>query len=512
GDGRILYTRWEYSDRGQIFPQPLYQMNPDGTGQTELYGNNSWFPTTILHARAIPGSPRIVAILTGHHSSQVGKLALIDPGKGNQENEGVVEIAPVRPTPAVRVDAYGQDGDLFQYPYPLNESAFLVAYDPLGWGHDPLRFAIYFVLADGRRELLAVDPAVSCNQPVPLAARPRPHVRPSAVDYRRDSGVYYIEDVYFGPGLAGVPRGTIDRIRVIALRLRAAGIRSNMNRGPAGDALVSTPVSIGNGSWDVKVVLGDAKVHEDGSACFEVPARTPVYFQALDAKGRAVQTMRSWSTLQPGETFSCLGCHERKTSLAPLRGRVTMASRVGPQALEPFGGPPRGFSFAAEVQPVLDRHCIRCHDGGESFSLLGRATVEEASGRRWSDAYLALTKAERRGGFLYGRPNRMVNFISAQSEPTMLPPYRAGSTQSGLIPLLESGHGDAKPTPEEIATIACWIDLLVPYCGDYTEANAWTAEETETYARFLAKRKAMEAIERENISALLRRSVHPDEP
>ena len=318
-DGRVLYTRWDYNDRGQIFPQPLFQMFPDGTGQTECYGNNAWFPTTIMHARGIPGSPKIVAVLSGHHTHQRGKLALLDPRKGREEAEGVQLIAPVRATEAVRVDRYGQDGDQFQYPYPLDEDHYLVTYTPYprenrGPGAP---FALYFMDKDGRRELLASDPRISCNQPVPLAPRTPPHLRPSAVDYAATTGTYYVQDVYAGPGLEGVERGSIEWLRVVALEFRAAGIGDNRSDGPAGAALSSTPVSIGNGTWDVKVVLGDAKVYEDGSALFSVPAHTPVYFQAIDTRGYAAQTMRSWSTLQPGERFSCVGCHEPKNTLAP---------------------------------------------------------------------------------------------------------------------------------------------------------------------------------------------------
>jgi len=520
-DGRVLYTRWEYIDRGQIFPQPLYQMNPDGTGQTEFYGNNSWFPTTILHARGIPGTGKVVAILTGHHARQTGKLAIIDPAPGNQENIGVTEIAPVRETRAVRVDAYGQRGELFQYPYPLSETEFIVTYDPFGWARKPLRFKIYFMTVNGERELLAADPDISCNQPVPLRPRKMPHLRPTAVDYRKKTGTFYVQDVYAGAGLEGVPRGTIRRIRVVALEHRAAGVRSNGNGGPAGGAMISTPISIGNGAWDVKHVLGTAEVYEDGSACFQVPARTPVYFQALDARGHAVQTMRSWSTLQPGESYSCVGCHEPKTEAPPARARATLALKAGPQSLEPFYGPPRGFSFIKEIQPILDRHCVSCHDDrsrrmdpgpphgptGErpeekAFSLLGTQTAEQRSGRRWSDAYLALTQA--RGDALSGHPNPLVRWISAQSVPTMLPPYHAGAARSGLISLLESGHGGVKLSREEMDRIACWIDLLVPYCGDYTEANAWSEGEVKKYAHFRAKRTRMEEIDRKNIELLIR--------
>jgi len=514
-DGRIIYTRWEYNDRGQIYTQPLFQMNPDGTGQTECYGNNSWFPTTIMHARGIPGSNKIVAILTGHHTHQRGKLAIVDTGKGRQEASGVQFIAPVRQTSAVRVDEYGQDGDQFQYPYPLSETEFLVTYDPYGSPNKTYvrPYGIYFMTIDGHRELLVWDPRISCNQPVPLAPRKKPQVRPSPVDYRKTTGTYYLQDIYAGPGLKGVPRGTIKRLRVVSLEYRAAGIGENRNTGPAGSALISTPVAIGNGCWDVKVVLGHTRVYDDGSACFTVPARTPVYFQALDEKRHAVQTMRSWSTLQPGEVFSCVGCHENKNSAPPLK-KPTLAMAAGPNPLEPFYGPPRGFSFIKEIQPILDRHCIRCHNGkagfgtdkdGEdgparkaSFSLLGRQRVDAQAMRLWCVSYLALTRR--------GQPNELVNWISAQSAPPLLPPYHAGAATSRFITLLEEGHEGVKLTREELDKFACWIDLLVPYCGDYTEANAWSLEDVRKYSRFLDKRRRMEEVERKNIEDLIARN------
>ena len=95
-DGRVLRPRREYNDRGQIFGQALFQMNPDGTGQQSLYGNNSWFPTNIIHARKVPGSRKILAVVTGHHRPAQGKLALLDPAAGRQEGQGLELIAPLR--------------------------------------------------------------------------------------------------------------------------------------------------------------------------------------------------------------------------------------------------------------------------------------------------------------------------------------------------------------------------------------------------------------------------------
>ena len=512
-DGRVIYTRWEYNDRGQIYTQGLFQMNPDGTGQTEFYGNNSWFPTTILHARGIPGTQKVVAVLSGHHTHQRGKLAIIDNRKGRQEALGVQLIAPVRETEAVRVDAYGQDGDQFQYPYPLSETEFLVAYDPQG-SHNQRYvrpYAIYLMTIDGRRELLVADPNIACNQPIPVVARKRPHVRPSLVDYRKKTGTYYVQDVYIGPGLQGIPRGTIKKLRVVALEYRAAGIGETRNSGPGGGSLSSTPVGVGNTSWEVKIVLGDATVYADGSAMFTVPARTPVYFQAVNGKGHTVQTMRSWSTLQPGEIFSCVGCHENKNETPRIVRRTTQAMKAGPQPLKPFYGLPRGFSFNTEIQPILDRHCVKCHTGRETepFGLSGAQIIEKNSKRKWSESYLALTQArpvERSGRALYYKGNQdgeLVNWINNMSVPTMLPPYYKGAARSKLITMLEQGHEDVELSQEEMDKIACWIDLLVPYCGDYIEANTWTQEEADKYDHFVKKRKRMEEIERKNIEELI---------
>jgi hypothetical protein len=117
----------------------------------------------------------------------------------------------------------------------------------------------------------------------------------------------------------------------------------------------------------------------------------------------------------------------------------------------------------------------------------------------------------------------MVNWISPQSIPPMLPPYWKGAAKSGLTPLLENGHEDTELSQEELDKIACWIDLLVPYCGDYTEANTWADpgmerynnwfkddpytenDPAKRYQHFLNKRKRMKSIEKKNIAALVKK-------
>lgn len=520
-DGRVIYTRWEYNDRGHIYTQPLFQMNPDGTAQTEFYGNNSYFPTSILHARGIPGTDSVVGILSGHHTYQQGKLATIDRAEGNQGNAGIRFVAPGRPQPQeVVVDRYGQEGELFAYPYALDDANLLVAYLPEGSQERTYKtpFGVYWFDLDARRELLAFDPAISALQPAPLWERDVPTTRPSQVDWNKDSGAFYVQDVYEGPGLQGVARGEVKKLRVVELLYRPFSAGWNWCWGEAGESLVSGPCSIGNGSWDAKRVLGEVPVEEDGSAFFEVPALTPVYFQLLDSNGDVLQTMRSWSTLQPGETFACVGCHEPKSSVvanaATLDSATTIAMKKGPARLQKVLDPPAGFmrdagfDFVRDVQPILDRRCVACHTGddGAPFSLKGneeanpeeeRQEIYAVEKRRFTVSYLNLTQNGRHEG-------KWVRWLGVQDRPEMIPPRSRGAVDSPLIALFrapdgtvagqDEAHRNVEITPEELKIIAMWIDLLVPFCGDYYAHNRWSDGDRAYYRYFKEKRDRSAAI------------------
>ena len=524
-DNRVLYTRWEYNDRSQMYPQPLFQMMPDGTAQSAVYGENSWFPTTIIHARCVPDSPNIFAIATGHHSRQPGELIFIEPGKGRQETEGITIVAPVRPPPEKRpiiIDAYGQGRDLFAYPYPIDQKQLLVTYNPLGWNlrngtrHEERMkgFGAYWMDIDGNRELLVPRMALPVGRVVPLVPRKRPPQRPSAVDYAKRDGTFYVQDVYVGEAMQDVPRGTVKTLRVVELDYRIAGIGNNGNGGPGGGADISTPVAIGNGAWDPKILVGDATVYPDGSVFFKTDARHPVYFMLLDAKGRMVQTMRSWTTLQPGENASCVGCHEPKNSVPLASARPTQALTAGAQTLAPIWTPTlqanarHGFSFPKDVQPILDRNCVKCHDGKDEKRPDFRGTVvtDPHAKRDWTQSYLTLTHAtpdlkgpDRRWR---GDPNhKTLNWVSAASAPTIQKPYSVGSNTSAIFKRLDDGHCKTIK-PEEVATLAAWVDLAVPFCGDYVEANAWTPEEMAKHEKYKVKRDRADAEDAATLSAL----------
>ncbi len=512
-NGRVLYTRWEYNDRSQVYPQPLFGMDWDGTNQRAVYGDNSWYPTTILHARQVARGNKIFAICTGHHSRQPGQLIMIDPSAGRQEDEGIWEFTPaLTKAKAKRVDAQGQRQTIAAYPYPLGEQQMLVAYLPEGWherkdnpkdpwpeygqvAEEPL--GLYWLNVDGERELLRprFGGQTPCGRMVPLRARPTPTLRATKVDPAQKTGTVFLQDVYVGPGMEKVRRGSVKTIRLVSIDYRPVGFGGNVNGGRGGGADISTPPSISNGSWDPKIPIGDATVEADGSAWFEAPANVPFYFMLLDGKGRMIQTMRSWTMLQPGEGASCVGCHESRNDAPPPLNVRSQASLKPAQKLQPifdFDGT-RGLSFRRDIQPILNARCVRCHvEGGKAEPDLTDKPLEEKRSKRiWTQSYVSLTHAKWKDGpraYIGDADNKMLNWVSAASEPTPLAPYSYGSNASRLFSeLLDKGHAKGI-TDEEVRKLAMWVDLAVPFCGTYDEANTWDAEEKAYYEEMLEKR------------------------
>jgi len=329
------------------------------------------------------------------------------------------------------------------------------------------------------------------------------------------------------------------------MEYRAAKVSENFNEGHAGNSNIQTPVSIGNGSQDVKHVLGDVDVEEDGSVYFEVPARNAVYFQLLDKNGRCVQTMRSWTMVMPGERCSCVGCHEGKQSVPTTQTKVGIALAKRAQKLKPLAGQPHpllerltgdglpesvdrflgvnqprsldanapveGFSYTQMVQPIWNKHCTTCHQGNtsdadpkkrSSLRLTGEVvkvppTREVIGQKDFTQSYLALTSK--------GKCTPLVNWIHPVALSAMLPPYACGSTQSKLMDYLEPSHYGVRLTDAEKRIVACWIDLAVPFCGSYAQANTWNHKEKEQYEYFQMKRVRFAQEEIESIKAWQRK-------
>ena len=463
-NGQILFNRWDYTGINHIYLRQLMVMNPDGTGQRAVYGSNSWFPNALYFARPLPGeTQRLIAILSGYHGPhRMGWLVLLDLSRGWFEEQGIVarisgEGQPVEKR--IADELVKNDWPRFLHPYPLNDRYYLVACQPrpgASWG-------IY--LADIFDNLLLVkeEPGWALLEPVPLKRTEQPRVIPPRVDLRSKEATVYLHDIYRGPGLAGVPRGVVRSLRVIAYHFGYPGL--------AGPDIVGY-----GGPWEVMQILGTVPLEEDGSAIFRIPANTPIALQALDGEGKAVQLMRSWFSAMPGEKVSCVGCHEPPTEVGT--GQALAANRL-PRAITPWYGPPRGFSFLREVQPVLNHYCVSCHDGhkanpdlrppdqvpdyrGQPLSKLGQQRMHPAMAAatggilKYAPAYEGLLPYVRR--------------VSIEDDVSLLFPGEYHAETSPLIQMLAAGHYGVRLDPEAWDRLFTWIDLNAPCHGTWGEA------------------------------------------
>ncbi len=458
-DGRVLYQRWEYADTPHSNTRLLFRMNPDGTTQEEFYGSNSYWPNSMFYARPIPGHPtRVVAIATGHHGvPRMGELVILDPARGRREAAGAVQRIPGRGRsvdPVIKDNLVDASWPKFLHPFPLSEKYFLVSAKPTAsaaWG-------VYLVDVFDNLVRIADAPGQALLEPLPLRRTPRPPLIPDRVQPGRQDAVVYLADIYQGEGLRGVPRGTVKALRVFAYHWSYQGM----------GGLLGT---IGlDGPWDIRRILGTVPVESDGSAYFRVPANTPIAVQPLDGEGCALQLMRSWFTAMPGENLSCVGCHERQNStpsVAPLS-----AFRGGsPREIEPWHGPARGFGYRREVQPVIDRHCIECHDGEANEA--GTVVMDLRGTENIRDfAMVTPGHAGQHGGKFsvgYANLHRFVRRPGIESDYHLLTPleYHAGTTE--LVQLLRQGHHGIQLGAEDWDRLFTWIDLNAPYHGSWSE-------------------------------------------
>jgi len=455
-DGRIVYSRWDYVDRSAANFHGLWASNPDGTNPAILFGNYTRRINACFQPRAIPGSRRIVFIAGAHHADVGGSLVIVDPARtgldpktGEDRFEAVEALTPEVCFP----EASGWPKSYFHSPWPLSEDHFLVAF-----GYDKLpgmssgnrkrdTTGLYYFDRFGHLELLYREEGISCMYPIPLAA-PR---RPPVVAGRGESdlgeeGEFILADVrrsHFP-----LPAGrAVKELRVFQILPKSTTHIVNQPR-------------IGHANAEsARMLLGTVPVEADGSAYFRAPARKPLYFQAVDATGRAVQSMRSVTYLQPGERRGCVGCHEPVGSVAAARRLLALARP--PSVIRPGPDGTRPFSYPRLVQPVLDRHCARCHDGKNTEGPKRPVLTGEPEGT-FTRSYNGL------------RPYvRWYEWGGGSISANVTRPGRIGADASRLMGILTGPrHARRVKLPEEDRRrIHIWLDGNVPFYGTYGKAQ-----------------------------------------
>ncbi len=478
-DGRLIYTRWEYTDKPLWRAQSLWTVNPDGAQSNTFWGNQSVWPDLLKDARAIPGSRRVMFTGSAHHNWFSGSVGIIDPDKGFNFPNGLTKVTadvtwpesgngPVDPIESPKYHPSGNYGAYYS-PYPLSETDFIVSASRNG------KFVLYLMDVDGNRELI-YEGSNQILHAIPLRPRPRP---PVVVDravfpdrmarFKPQEGVIYSANVYYGAPTE--LRGLARYLRILNIDPKTYTYwhkRPYISTGPVVSAVQSE---------GVKRILGTVPVEADGSVSFRAPAGMALHFQLLDENYRALQTMRSFVNVMPGESRGCLGCHELH-SKAPDTGQRGLALTGGPSAITPPPWKPDTVSYPRYVRPVLDEYCAKCHEGDgkgrEVFDM-----TERPSSPIFTEPYLTMI----------GRPSWGAPYVPPENPPagwgiageimveaysTTDPeayktpkPMTALSYKSRLIEIASSGkHHGVKVDPVNLQRLIAWVDAMCPYLGE----------------------------------------------
>ncbi|MBR4834582.1 MAG: hypothetical protein IKU86_09695 [Thermoguttaceae bacterium] len=422
-NGQIAYMRWEYVDRSQVDYHHLWTMNQDGTRQQILYGNQK--PgTVILAPKPVPDSNKIVCTYSpGHGTTEhYGPIALIDPSYGPDDPRGLeivsrnnnhsdpwvfdeTKIMTASRTKITLLDERGRETTLYQLPQELIDQGFYV------------------------------------GEPRPLAPRDREPIAPDATDPSKAEGTIALLNVYIGRKMGNVEPGTIKELLIYETLPKPIHYTG-------GTEMMSI-----YGTFTIERLLGRVPVSEDGSAYFRVPANRPIFFLAMDAEGRCVKRMHSFTSVMPGENLSCVGCHEDRveTAASDEKNRLMEMMKKPPVEIEPIEGVPDVFSFTRDIQPILDKHCLECHnpdreEGG--FNISGH----------WSPIYtIGYAHMSWRQLFGDNRNRAKSNFD----------PYEIGSGSSRLLKLIDEKHYGVDMPEAERKIIKYWIDAGANYTGTY---------------------------------------------
>lgn len=438
--GRIIYARWDYVDRHNMPYMSLWSTLPDGTNQQAVYGNMTRNPHCVFEARCIPDSAKMVFTASAHHALTGGSLVVLDPRTGSDGEKPLTRLTPEVAFP----ESEGWPQTYFANPYPLSEEHFLVSWSgaplppgtpPPVWGAPGAAndLGLYLFDAFGNLTLIYRDPTISSATPIPIRPRSRPPEISSSVNRSgRQVGTVLVQDVY--RGLGSIPRGSIRQLRLVGLPVKTHPTMNFPSMGVTRDD-------------PGKFVLGTVPVEEDGSAHFSMPSGVPFFLQTLDENGIAVQTMRSATSVQPGQTFACVGCHEPRNS-SPL-SLAPVASRRGPSPITPGPEGSWPLDFQALVGPVLAESCVGCHSPegeGSEFDLTTEKSYESLVG--------------------YGKPSLRDHVLACYGAGRSEPGAGAAQTSS-LVRLLREGHYEVELSPGDWERLFTWMDTYAQRHGSF---------------------------------------------
>jgi len=477
-DGRILYTRWEYVDKGAVSVKCLWAMRPDGTNPVEIFGNTLALPPTLLMGRQIPGHSNLFSCLGTPHccpQNGVGTVLKININKDLRTQEPMEYVTPntdIRAEMGVFQFSKGEwkqtdAGPLYCDPYPISENMFLVAHNPSSYFNEKTAWDLYLIDEFGNHIRIYDDPDISCWQPIPFKPRKQPPVINSVLNSELQAqGLAAVLITSTSHGMEGIDPKEVKYIRVNEQVPRPWKARRYWDEDEYDQqhAIITKDTHLG-----LKVQHGIVPVEEDGSAYFLVPADKNIFFQVLDENFMELQRERTYNNFRPGEIRSCTGCHERQNEAAYSAGSQPLAFSKNPELPGPQPGEISGLrpiDYMTDVQPIWDKQCLQCHSGTSAkagLDLSGDLTTF------FCKSYENLVP--ERDAYPIKDPDYL-GMIIGENHPKeqnvhYLPPKTLGSHTSKLLKMIQAGHSGVKLSREELIRLVTWIDSNAQYYGTY---------------------------------------------
>lgn len=430
-NGQIMYTRWEYVDRSQVHFHHLWVMNPDGSRQTVLYGNQtSVFENPgsclLIDAKPVPWSTDTI-------------LATYSPGHGRREHEGHPVLISLTDGPddkhAMKFIQQTNKHNMVYDPVAINRDLFMASRrQDLILMNSKGKEQILFELT---KDFMGGDHIIF--EPRPVISRKREPVVSSHLAADTDYGTILLQNVYEGRNMSEIEEGTISDLLILET------LRKPINFTGGNEPLSYT------GSFTMERIVGTVPVQEDGSAHFNLQADTPYLFIAMDDQGRAVQKMKSFTSVVPGEVVSCIGCHEKRSSAPKNHGQLPIAMTKESAFPVPVKNMPEVIDFPRDIQPILNKNCVTCHNPEKRE---GGILLTGDRGPVYSHSYFNL--------MAHFQVNDGLNHPYPLNKPGMV-----GDMYSKIIQKIENGHGEVKLNQDEILKIRYWINTGALYSGTY---------------------------------------------
>ena len=429
-NGQIIYMRWEYVDRSQVDYHHLWTMGQDGTRQMVFYGN--------LHPSVCMLAPKPIP------DSDGGKIVCtFSPGHGMTEHYGYVTVVDPRNGPDSQESAKRiSKSPSYSDPWAFSEERFMAsARDRIVLMDERGReITLYELPEEQKKEGFWI------GEPRPLEPRDREPILSDSTNPSDDKGTIAMANVYHGRKMGGVKPGTVKYLQIYETLPKPIHYTG-------GTELMSV-----YGTFTLERLLGTVPVTPDGSAYFRVPANRPIFFLAMDENGHCIKRMHSFTSVMPGEKLSCVGCHEERTETAGAdeKNRLLKLMESTPAEITPVEGVPEVFSFTRDIQPILDKYCLECHnpdreEGG--FNVSGH----------WNPIYtISYTQMSWRRLFGDNRNRAVSNFE----------PYEIGTGSSRLVKLIEEKHAGVEMPEADQKMIRMWIDAGANYTGTYAADSA----------------------------------------